>query len=355
MYAEQLQFSNMKVLVTGGAGFVGSHAAEFYANGGHDVVVYDNLSRAKLLQQKETNARHNWDYLAALKGITLIEGDVRDYDVLRPHVADADVIVHTAGQTAVTTSVTDPAPDFSVNALGTFNVLEAARTGGQQKTIVYSSTNKVYGDNVNDIELVEDEKRYGFTGTYRNGVPESFNVDLCKHTPYGCSKLTADLYMQEWARLYGHRIGVFRMSCIYGTRQFGFEDQGWVAWFTIAAMKGFPITIFGDGKQVRDVLYVTDLVELYDRFIQSDVPHGVYNTGGGVDHTLSLLELIDLLEARLDRKIPVTYDDWRPSDQKVYISDIAASKAAFDWEPAIAPAEGVEKLVQWILDNPELW
>jgi len=355
MYDPQLPILNMKVLVTGGAGFVGSHAAEYYANAGDDVVVYDNLSRAKLLQQNDTNARHNWEYLSARKGIAMVEGDVRDYDLLKPYVADADVILHTAGQTAVTTSVTDPEPDFMVNALGTFNVLEAARASGEQKTIVFCSTNKVYGDNVNDVELVEGEKRYDFAGTYANGIPESFDIDLCKHTPYGCSKLTADLYMQDWARLYGHRIGVFRMSCIYGTRQFGFEDQGWVAWFTIAAMKGFPVTIFGDGKQVRDVLYVTDLVELYDRFVRSDVPHGVYNTGGGVDHTLSLLELIDLLESRLDRKIPVTYDDWRPSDQKVYISDTTASRAAFDWTPAIGPAEGVEKLVQWVLDNPDLW
>lgn len=345
----------MNVLVTGGAGFIGSHAAEYYADKGHDVRVFDNLSRARLLQQNEGNARYNWDYLGRFANVTRIEGDVRDAAAIGDAVRDADVIIHTAGQTAVTTSVTEPEPDFTVNVIGTFNLLEAARRSSSRKTIVYTSTNKVYGDNVNAVEIAESDTRYEFCGPYSGGIPESFSIDHCKHTPYGCSKLAADLYMQDWARQYGHRVGVFRMSCIYGTRQFGFEDQGWVAWFVIAALNGFPITVFGDGKQLRDVLYVTDLVKLYDTFIQGDVEHGVYNVGGGPEKTLSLLELLRAIEQRLGKSIPVQFDDWRPGDQKVYVSDISRVCRELNWTPAIDPAAGVEKLVEWASDNPGLW
>lgn len=345
----------MKILVTGGAGFVGSHVAEYYARKGDDVVAFDNLSRARLLQQNNKNAEYNWDYLSDFKNLTLIEGDVRNYDQVEKYCREATLIIHAAGQTAVTTSVTDPEPDFSVNALGTFNILEAARRSGDRKTIIYCSTNKVYGDNVNSVDLVEEKNRYRFSGKYENGIPEDFGIDLCKHTPYGCSKLAGDIYMQDWAKLYGHKVGIFRMSCIYGTRQFGFEDQGWLAWFTIAAINNFPITVFGDGKQVRDVLFVADLVELYDKFVLSDVSLGVYNAGGGVKNTLSLLELLEILEERLGKKIPITFDEWRPSDQKVYISNISRLHSELGWTPKISPEEGTDKLIQWVMQNQELW
>ena len=345
----------MKVLVTGGAGFIGSYVAEFYAIREHDVIVFDNVSRARLMHRSEKNVRYNWNYLSQYKNIKLVEGDIRDYAVVETFCQEADLIVHAAAQTAVTTSVVEPEPDFSTNVGGSFNILEAVRRSDRQKTIIYCSTNKVYGDNVNDVELVEMEKRYAFAGEYKNGIPESFPIDHCKHTPYGCSKLAADLYMQDWARMYGHKVGVFRMSCIYGTRQFGFEDQGWVAWFTIAAMNNLPITIYGDGKQVRDVLYVTDLVELYNRFVESDLSHGVFNTGGGIDETMSLLELIEILEASLGKKIPLSYDDWRPSDQKVYISDISYAQKTLNWSPQVTPQEGAAKLVEWVKTQQELW
>ena len=345
----------MNILVTGGAGFIGSHVAEFYAKAGHAVTVFDNLSRARLLFKEDRNARHNWDYLARYPNIRLVLGDVRDAAAVAPYCQAAEVIFHVAGQTAVTTSVTDPRPDFETNVVGTFNVLEAIQSAKQRKTVIYCSTNKVYGDNVNEVGLVEQAKRYALTGDYREGVPENFSIDHCKHTPYGCSKLTADLYMQDWARLYGHRVGVFRMSCIYGTRQFGFEDQGWVAWFAIAAAKKLPVTIFGDGKQVRDVLFISDLVDLYDRFVRSDLPFGVFNTGGGPRFTLSLLELVDLLEQRLGSRLAMKFEDWRPSDQKAYVSDIRLAQQKLGWAPKVSAAEGVDRLLQWVRDNIQLW
>ncbi len=219
----------MKVLVTGGAGFVGSHAAEYHACKGEEikVVVFDNLSRAELLGYEALNAMYNWNYLKGYKNIELIKGDIRDAEMMKKAAEDADVIIHTAAQTAVTTSLQDPRTDFEINALGTFNVLEAARLSENDPAIVYCSTNKVYGDNVNRIAVVEMEKRYKFADEkYRMGIPEDFPTDLCEHTPYGASKFAGDIYVQDYAYVYGLKTGVFRMSCIYGIRQFGVEDQG---------------------------------------------------------------------------------------------------------------------------------
>jgi CDP-paratose 2-epimerase len=345
----------MKILVTGGAGFIGSHVAEYYARRGDDVVVFDNLSRARLLKQADTNARHNWNYLGQFKNVKRVLGDICDLKALLPHCRKADTIFHIAGQTAVTTSVTHPEPDFATNALGTFNVLEAIRRSGEQKNVVFTSTNKVYGDNVNLLAIREQKTRYGLTAKYKSGVPESLSVDHCKHTPYGCSKLTADLYMQDWGKLYGHRVGVFRMSCIYGTRQFGFEDQGWLAWFTIAALKQRPVTIYGDGKQMRDVLFVTDLVQAFDRFVKSKHEGGVFNTGGGSGNTLSLLELVDKLADRFGRRLEMSFSDWRPSDQKVFVSDISKLQRELKWSPKVTPDQGVDHLVAWVKANSKLW
>jgi CDP-paratose 2-epimerase len=337
----------MKVLVTGAAGFIGSHVAEFYARRGEAVVGLDNLSRAKLLKRNARNARFNWEFLAGLPGVERIEGDVRDADLVRRLARDADAIVHTAGQTAVTTSMTEPREDFETNVIGSFNVLEAARAAGRGAAIVYCSTNKVYGDGVHRVPIREEAKRYAFDGACPHGIPEDFGIDHCQHTPYGCSKLAADLYMQDWARLYGLRVGVFRMSCIYGPRQFGFEDQGWLAWFTIAAECGFPMSIYGDGKQLRDILYVDDLVRAYDAFIAGPLPHAVYNTGGGPANTLSLLELVDLLSGRTGRALKPAVGPWRPSDQKVYVSDIRRARERLGWAPGVTPREGVRRLIDW--------
>ena len=341
----------MKVLVTGGAGFIGSHAAEYYADKGNHVTVMDNLSRAKLLNKDIKNLRFNWNYLKQFKNIEIIRGDIRNAKKIREVSKEADVIIHAAAQTAVTTSVIEPEADFSTNAIGTFNVLEAARLSDKNPAIIYCSTNKVYGENVNNATVLSRKKRYSFEKKFRKGIPESFSTDLCEHTPYGCSKLTGDLYCQDYARLYGLKTGVFRMSCIYGTRQFGLEDQGWVAWFTIATILGKKITIFGDGKQVRDVLFVSDLVDAYDKFIKSKLKHGVFNTGGGSSNTLSLLELLDILERYSGKRSKITFSKWRPSDQKVYISDISKIKEALGWKPKVTPKQGVKKLVDWVKDN----
>ena len=180
---------------------------------------------------------------------------------------------------------------------------------------------------------------------------ENVSVDRCEHTPYGCSKLGGDLYVQEYCHLYGLRTAVFRMSCIYGTRQFGMEDQGWVAWFTIAALTGQPLTIYGDGKQVRDVLWVTDLVRAYEAFIDSSLPGGVFNMGGGPDHTMSLLELLDILGDETGTTIAPQLGDWRPSDQKVYVSDIRKAHKELGWSPRVTPIQGVRELLRWVEDN----
>ncbi len=344
-----------KMLVTGGAGFIGSHAALYFAERGYDVTVLDNLSRGLLLKRDDENSQFNWNYLADKPGITLVKGDVRERDAVDELAGTADVILHAAAQTAVTTATQDPATDFMCNALGTFNVLDAARRGGRKPTVVFCSTNKVFGENVNHIGVTEGKEHYHFPAEWEMGIPETFSIDRCEHTPYGCSKLTGDLYAQDFGHLYGLRVGVFRMSCIYGTRQFGMEDQGWVAWFVIAAMSGKPITIFGDGKQVRDVLYVNDLLAAYETFINKGRNVEVFNTGGGPRFTLSLIDLLRIIKEETGIEPELSYDKWRPSDQKVYVSDIRHIKESLGWEPHVSPPEGVRELIAWTKGNMALF
>jgi len=346
----------MIILVTGGAGFIGSHVATYYSQKGDQVICYDNLSRADLLK-KPVNKTYNRDYLKNLPNVKLINGDIRNLEKLKEATKDIDAIIHTAAQTAVTTSVHNPRIDFEVNALGTFNVLEAARLSNSDPATIYCSTNKVYGSNVNKVQVIEKQTRYAFEDRFKNGIPETFPVDLCEHTPYGCSKLAADLYVQDYAYLYGLKTAVFRMSCIYGTRQFGVEDQGWVAWFTIATMLERPITIYGDGKQVRDILYVSDLVSAFDAFLgrKEKIHHAVFNMGGGPKNTVSLLEVLDLLQKLTKKRLKIAFKDWRPSDQKVYLSDISKAREALGWEPKVKSKEGLEKLVCWVRENKEIF
>jgi len=341
----------MKILVTGGAGFIGSHVAEHYAKEGNEVVVFDNLSRANVLGKSVGDPLYNWNYLKEnCANVTLVRGDVRNFEEVKAISKDVDVIVHAAAQVAVTTSISDPRMDFEVNALGTFNVLEAARLN--DASLIFCSTNKVYGENVNKIPVKEEEKRYCFADErYKNGIPETFPVDLAGHSPYGCSKLATDLYVQDYAYTYGLKTGVFRMSCIYGERQFGVEDQGWVAWFVIATLTNKPITIYGDGKQVRDVLYVSDLVEAFDNFLSSNLKREVFNIGGGPKNALSLIELLDMLKELTGKNPSLTFKDWRPADQKVYISDIRKAKEMLKWEPKIRSIEGIKRLVNWVSSN----
>jgi len=347
----------MRLLITGGAGFIGSHAAEYYAEKGREVIVFDNLSRAETLGIDQKAALYNWNRLKNnYRNVKLIKGDVREFEKVKEAARDTDAIIHAAAQVAVTTSVKDPNTDLEVNILGTFNVLEAARKSKTSPTIIFCSTNKVYGTNVNKIPVKEGEKRYHYADEkYMDGIAEEFPIDLCEHTPYGCSKLAADLYAQDYAHTYSLKTGVFRMSCIYGERQFGVENQGWVAWFTIATLLNNPITIYGDGKQVRDILHISDLIGAYDAFINSNSKHEVFNIGGGPTNTLSLLELLDLLEELTDKRPSVRLDRWRPSDQKVYVSDIGKAQKKLGWTPTISPELGVKKLVNWVSENKHLF
>lgn len=347
----------MRILVTGGAGFVGSHAAEFYAKSESEVIVFDNLSRAQLLGNECKNALHIWHHLKRYDNIRLIKGDVTNFNQIKEACKDVDAIIHTAAQTAVTTSMVNPEVDFAVNAHGTFNVLEASRRSGNNPAVIHCSTNKVYGSNVNKIKVLEEKTRYLFKANFEDSIPETFPIDLCEHTPYGCSKLAGDLYTQDYAKIYDLKTAVFRMSCIYGPRQFGVEDQGWVAWFTIATITGKPITIYGNGKQVRDILYIKDLIHAFDAFLQKkNQPSGeVFNIGGGPKNTLSLLELLDILEQLTGKRSKINFSNWRPSDQKVYISNITKAKEKLGWIPKIDPQEGVKRLVNWVLENKQLF
>ncbi|MCK4262023.1 GDP-mannose 4,6-dehydratase [bacterium] len=339
-----------RVLVTGGAGLVGSHTAEYYAKRNYEVIILDNLMRSQLFGYDKESVEYNWNYLTRYPNIKRIKGDVREEKDVEKALGDGvDIIVHTAGQPGVPSSVRMPKEDFSINAFGTLNVLECARRICPEATFIYCSTNKVYGENVDKIPLKELEKRYVYDGM--KGISEEVSIDHCGHTPYGASKFVGDIYTQEYAHIYGMKTAVFRMSCIYGTRQFGFEDQGWVAWFIIATLTDKPITIYGNGKQVRDLLYVEDLVRAYDLFVESEIKHAVYNTGGGSEKTISLLEFLDILEEELGKKPRITFSDWRPSDQKVYISDISRIKKELNWQPVTAPKEGMGRIIDWVKKN----
>ncbi|MEZ3172374.1 NAD-dependent epimerase/dehydratase family protein [Halorubrum sp. RMP-47] len=345
------------VLVTGGAGFVGSHAAAFYDKKGSSVTALDNMSRIDTLDtadgSRDTSA-YNWEYLKEHHpSVDLIKADVRDQDTLEEIVEGHDAIVHTAGQVAVTASIQDPRTDFEINALGTFNVLEAARKVEADPAVVIASTNKVYGDNVNKIPVREENSRYWYDNpNYEDGIPESLSIDDCEHTPYGVSKLAADLYVQDYANRNEVDAAAFRMSCIYGPRQFGNEDQGWVAHFALSTLRDEPITIFGDGKQVRDVLYVEDLIRAYDAFLSD--PEGksaIYNMGGGANNTTSLVEFLDLLEEKTGKRTDISFDEWREGDQKVYVSDIDRAREELNWEPTVDFETGIENFLNWYQDR----
>jgi len=340
----------MRILVTGGAGMVGSHAAEYYARRNEEVIVLDNLMRSKLFGYDKNSVEFNWNYLKSYKNIRRIKGDVRnEKDVMKAIGKGVDLCIHAAGQPGVALSCRTPLEDFSINAFGTLNVLECLRQKSRNAVFVYCSTNKVFGTNVDTIKLIEKEKRYVYDGT--KGISELMPIDLAGHTPYGASKYCGDIYTQEYAHIYGMRTVVLRMSCIYGVRQFGFEDQGWVAHFVIANLLKKPIKIYGNGKQVRDLLNVEDLTEAYDRFYKSDIKHDVFNIGGGGENTTSLLEFIEMIEGLTGIKMQYGFDDWRPSDQKVYISDISKISRRLNWKPKISPEFGVRLLVEWVKNN----
>jgi CDP-paratose 2-epimerase len=336
-------------LITGGAGFIGSNYADRCISRGEKVVIFDNLSRH--------GAKTNLDWLRQKHGeksFQLVVGDVRHAEEIKAAAREASRIVHLAAQVAVTTSVTDPRNDFEINAIGTFNTLEAARLSGNHPSFVYSSTNKVYGG-MENVKVIEKETRYDYADLPL-GASEEQILDF--HSPYGCSKGTGDQYVRDYARIYDLPTTVFRQSCIYGLRQFGVEDQGWVAWFIIAAITGHPISIYGNGKQVRDILFVDDLLNAYDAALQHpDKAAGqIFNVGGGRENTISVwLEFAPLLEKLLGKKIEVSWGDWRPGDQPVYISDIRKAQQVLGWSPKISAQEGITRLFNWVKENRSLF
>jgi len=336
-------------LLTGGAGFIGSNYVFRLLQRGEKVIVYDNLSRP--------GAEKNVDWLRKEFGeesFQLIVGDVRDADAVEDAARDADVVVHLAAQVAVTTSVLEPREDFEINALGTFNVLEAARASQKKPAFLYASTNKVYGG-MEEIRVVEEDATYRYAD-YPFGLSEEIPLDF--HSPYGCSKGSGDQYVRDYSRLYDLPTVVMRQSCIYGPRQFGVEDQGWVAWFMIAVVTGREITIYGDGKQMRDILYIDDLLDVYDISLENiKVCAGqIYNIGGGPENTMSIWkEFQPQIEKLVGHPIAVSYDDWRPGDQRVYVSDIRKAENDLNWRPKIGVEEGIKKLFSWISENRSLF
>jgi len=338
----------MSVLVIGGAGFIGANLCDSLLKRGEDVYLLDNFSRYGAL----INLR--WLEETWRGGLTVVPADIRtDRDIMLRLMDKVDAVYHLAAQVAVTTSVTDPRLDFEINALGSFNVLEAVRMSDRKPLLVFASTNKVYGE-MTDVEVVDRDKRYEYYDL-PFGVSEERPLDF--HSPYGCSKGAADQYVVDYGRIYNLDTVVLRQSCIYGIHQFGVEDQGWVAHFTISAIYGRPITVYGDGRQVRDVLYIDDLIGLYHiaREKIAAARGKAYNIGGGPENRLSLLELIAFLEKFTGRKINLSYSDWRPGDQKVFVCDIRRAAAELGWKPKVHVHEGIELLAKWVDENRDIF
>ena len=335
----------MKTLITGGAGFVGSNLAAYLLDKGENVTVFDSLAR--------DGAAENLAWLRSMDMEKFIHGDVRNaFDVEQAiKNVQPDVIFHLAGQVAMTTSMQSPRRDFEINVLGSINVLEAVRQYTPKTAIIYASSNKVYG-NLDHLDLIETATRYQ-PRTIQNGVDESVAIEF--HTPYGCSKGAADQYMLDYARGFGLNTVVFRHSTIYGGRQFATYDQGWVGWFCRQAIESEQdldrpaFTISGDGKQVRDLLHVSDAVNAYVSACEHiDVARGqAFNIGGGIENSMSLLELLFLLEKRLGIKLNYTHLPWRQSDQKFFVADNSKAERLIQWSPKTSKEQGIEDTIAW--------
>lgn len=330
-------------LITGGAGFIGTNVAARLCEDGARVRVLDNLSRP--------GSERNLSWLLDHYGgqVELQQGDVRDRAQVARALEDVEAVIHLAAQVAVTTSLMDPISDFQVNALGTLHLLEALRAREVRPPLIFTSTNKVYGA-LDDVSLAVNGRRYRPTDRHLrlHGLSELRPLDFC--SPYGCSKGAADQYVLDFARTYHLPAAVFRMSCIYGPHQHGNEDQGWVAHFLVRALEGEPITLYGDGRQVRDLLFVDDLAEAFSAALSrfDRVAGKAFNIGGGPTNTVSLLELLSLIET-LDRRRPeVRMDAWRPADQRYYVSNTQRFHEATGWSPRVDVPTGVRRLHQWL-------
>ena len=332
-----------RILVTGGAGFIGSNLAHRLARDGREVVVFDSLARPGVAA--------NLEWLLAEHGgkIRHVHADIRDRAAVHHAVKGVDAVFHFAAQVAVTTSLTDPRSDFEVNAGGTFTLLDALRRAGQRTPVIFASTNKVYG-NLDDVPLDLIDCAYAPTDAAlcRHGIGEDRPLDF--HTPYGCSKGAADQYVLDHARSFGLPAAVLRMSCIYGPRQRGTEDQGWVAHFLISAMTGRPISLYGDGCQVRDVLEVSDCVDAYLacwRNIEQASGHA-FNLGGGPENAVSLRQLLSEIESLLGRRPDTSFSDWRPGDQRYYVSDTRRVRQLLGLASPLGWRQGLRRLAEWL-------
>jgi len=337
----------MNILVTGGAGFIGCNIVKRHLEKKDKVVVLDNLSRI--------GTEKNLYWLKDIGKFSFIKGDIRNKELIEKIFRNNcfDLVYHMAAQVAVTTSVINPREDFEINALGSLNLLESIRKTQSKSVLIFASTNKVYGA-LEDVKLKELDTRYEFKSGVKS-IAENTTLDF--HSPYGCSKGAADQYIRDYSRIYGLKTIVFRQSCIYGKRQFGVEDQGWVAYFIIRSIFDKPITIYGTGKQVRDVLYIDDLLDAYElAYKRIERTSGqIYNIGGGEKNAISLLELIKLLEKKLDKKIRYKFDSWRPGDQKIFISNNTKLKRDLGWSPRIGISEGIDLLIDWVKSNKRLF
>ncbi|MFB0491539.1 CDP-paratose 2-epimerase [Methylobacterium sp. OAE515] len=335
--------SGRPILVTGGAGFIGANLSDSLAADGHAVIVYDALSRPGVAA--------NLDWLRQRHGsrITAVVADIRDDQELARAVAEAGAVFHFAAQVAVTTSLVAPRADMEINLLGTLNLLEAVRTLTRPVPVLYASTNKVYGD-LPDIALdaIGDAYLPADAGLRARGIGENRPLDF--HTPYGCSKGAADQYVLDYARSFGLPAAVMRMSCIYGPRQMGNEDQGWVAHFLIRALAGEAVTLYGDGRQVRDILHVRDVVAAYRAALAriGDAAGHAFNIGGGPGNAVSLLQLLDHVGALLGRPVERSFQAWRPGDQRYYVSDTRRAVARLGLEPFTGWRDGVADLAGWL-------
>jgi CDP-paratose 2-epimerase len=336
-------------LVTGGAGFIATNVANRLLQRGRRVRLFDNLSRA--------GVEDNLEWIRSKYGdrVEFVRGDVRDRSAVASAVRGVDQVFHFAAQVAVTTSLNDPFLDFDVNARGTLNLLEAVRALDRPPSLLFTSTNKVYGD-LHDVPLVRRRTRYepADIRVLVNGIGESRALDF--HSPYGCSKGAAEQYVLDYARTFGLPATVFRMSCIYGPHQFGTEDQGWVAHFLIQALRQRPLTLYGDGLQVRDILFVEDLVDAmmlaHERI--EDAAATPFNIGGGPANTISLVELLDCIADITGERPAVGIQPWRPADQRYYVSDASRFQQLTGWRPRVSPREGIERLLAWLLASEGL-
>jgi CDP-paratose 2-epimerase len=340
----------MKVFVTGGCGFLGSHVCEFYARKGDKVISYDNMTKHELDRTgfaSDAARNYNYDFLKKI-GVEIIEADVRDSEAILDHSISCDYIVHTAAQPAMTISCEDPRLDITTNVMGTFNVLEAARKHNIPAALC--ATVHVYGNRINET-LKEGDFRYLRTPECIDEAHPTLEGML---TPLHASKAAGDVYVKTYIDTYGVEAASFRLTGIYGTRQFGGEDHGWVANFSIRAVMDWPITIFGAGKQVRDIIYATDVCEAFDAFYRTRRP-GIYNIGGGPQTAISLLECINILEKIIGKRPDVRFAPDRHGDLRYFISDISRAKNNMGWSPKIMPQKGIEMLIDWVVSEKTIF